>query len=212
MELMLVRHTEVGVPAGVVYGRTDVPLADTFADEFVNVHDRIRRFWPEGPTAIISSPATRTRMLTEHLIDATSFHKPAIFDERLLEIGFGAWEMSKWSELDRTAVDAWMADYVNVRPPAGELPAENLSDLAVRVGAAVDDAITLAADETSHSGTARVLVVCHGAVIRVALATLLHMPLSRSFSIEIDKGSVSRIGFRGTGSGRRPLILGVNYR
>ncbi len=211
MELMLVRHTEVGVAPGIVYGRTDVPLADTFATERVAVAERIARFWPDGPTSIIASPAIRARLLAEYIDDRTR-NAPADvqqrgdieFDERLLEIGFGAWEMQRWNDLDRADVDAWMADYVKVRPPHGDLPGENLNDLWARVGTALDDAIT--------AGSKRTLVVCHGAVIRVALASLLHMPLSKSFSLEIDKGSVSRIGFRGTGESRRPLILGVNYR
>lgn len=201
---MLVRHTEVGVDAGVVYGRTDVPLADTFETERVEVATRVARFWPDGPTSIVASPAIRARRLAEHLHATTGADQPFTFDDRLLEISFGAWEMQRWNDLDRSALDAWMADYVQIRPPHGDLPGENLTDLAGRVGGAIDDAIA--------AGSERTLVVCHGAVIRVALALLLHMPLSKSFSLEIDKGSVSRIGFRGSGEHRRPLILGVNYR
>jgi alpha-ribazole phosphatase len=200
MELMLVRHTEVGVDPGVVYGRTDVPLADTFDEEKVRVSDRVLRFWPDGPTAVVSSPATRARRLAEHLRHGLNIH----FDERLVEVGFGAWEMGRWNDLPREEVDAWMNDYVNVRPPQGEHPGESLTDLAERV----TDALYVAIE----TGSARTLIVCHGAVIRVALATLLGLPLKQSFSLEIDKGSISRVGFRGTGEHRRPLILGVNYR
>jgi alpha-ribazole phosphatase len=200
MELMLIRHTEVGVDSGVVYGRTDVPLADTFHEEKLLVADRVARFWPDGPTAVVSSPATRARQLAEHLHHGIDIR----FDERLLEVGFGAWEMSRWNDLDRADLEAWMGDYVNVRPPQGEVPGENLTDLAERVSAALHTAI--------EQGAERTMIVCHGAVIRVAIATLLGLPLNRCFSLEIDKGSVSRVGFRGTGEHRRPLILGVNYR
>lgn len=210
MELMLVRHTEVGVPPGVVYGRTDVPLAESFRAEFGEVAERVRHFWADGPTSIVSSPATRARLLAEHLHAEHLHAAPHVasnqlsFDERLLEIGFGSWEMQRWSDLDRAQVDAWMADYVQIRPPHGDLPGENLTDLAQRVCDAVDDAVA--------AGSERTLLVCHGAVIRVALSTFLHMPLSKSFSLEVDKGSVSRVGFRGTGDHRRPLVLCVNYR
>ncbi len=205
MELMLIRHTEVGVAPGIVYGRTDVPLADTFDAEKLLVAQRVARWWPEGPTAIVSSPATRARRLAEHLSGPfPNGVLPITFDDRLVEVGFGAWEMGRWNDLPRAELDAWMSDYVNVRPPAGELPGENLTDLAQRVSDALDTAI--------EAGSERTMIVCHGAVIRVALATLLGLPLKQSFSLEIDKGSISRVGFRGTGEHRRPLILGVNYQ
>jgi alpha-ribazole phosphatase len=198
VELMLVRHTEVGVDPGVVYGRSDVPLAATFDDEKLLVAHRVAQFWPDGPTAVVSSPATRARRLAEYVSPDVQY------DERLWEVGFGAWEMGRWNDLPRNEVDVWMSDYVNVRPPQGEHPGESLTDLADRVSQALDAAI--------ERGSARTLIVCHGAVIRVALATFLKLPLQHSFSLEIDKGSVSRVGFRGTGEHRRPLILGVNYR
>lgn len=33
MEIYLVRHTSVDVPAGYAYGQTDVPLRSSFEDE-----------------------------------------------------------------------------------------------------------------------------------------------------------------------------------
>ncbi len=206
MEIILLRHTQVSVPRSIIYGRTDVGLADTFESERAAVAERLKKFWPEGPTRIISSPATRCRQLGEFLGAVERF------DERLWEVGFGAWEMRGWGEVDRTALDAWMADFVNVRPPAGEppngLPGESLSDLATRVGAAMTAMIaSMATDD-------RMLVVAHGAVIRTALAILIDLPLNRCFDIEIDKGSLTRVGFRGAKgshpSKRRPHILGVN--
>lgn len=198
VELILLRHTQVDVPASVIYGRTDVGLAPTFDTERVAVAERLRKFWPEGPTSIISSPAIRCRRLAEHLgtIDK--------LDERLWEVGFGAWEMQGWADVDRVELDAWMADFVNVRPPAGELPAEHLGDLAHRVGAALHELI----DEMGSDD--RVLVVAHGAVIRTAIAVLIELPLRRCFDLEIDKGSITRVGFRGKTTNRRPHILGVN--
>ncbi len=198
MELMFVRHTEVGVPKGVIYGRTDVPLADSFDLDRESVRERIRRFWPEGHTHIVSSPATRCLQLSDFLGTVSRV------DDRLWEVGFGAWEMRKWNDVDRAELDAWMADFVTVRPPRGELPGEHLGDLAARVGAAVDEMIACMRSDD------RVLVVAHGAVIRAALAGLLDIPLRRCFDIEISKGSITRVGFRGRPPRHRPHILGVN--
>jgi alpha-ribazole phosphatase len=198
MEIMFVRHTEVGVQKGIIYGRTDVPLADSFALDRELVRERIQRFWPDGQTRIVSSPATRCRQLSDFLGPVERF------DDRLWEVGFGSWEMRQWNDVDRTQLDAWMADFVTVRPPSGALPGEHLGDLAARVGESVDEMIAgMQKDD-------RLLVVAHGAVIRAALAGLLDIPLHRCFDIEISKGSITRVGFRGRSPKHRPHILGVN--
>jgi alpha-ribazole phosphatase len=210
MEIMLVRHTEIGLEPGIVYGRTDVPLAATFDDEKLDVATRVAHFWPDGPTWVVSSPATRAKRLAEHLV--SSHENPLVsqlpirFDDRLLEVSFGAWEMRRWDEIDRVELDAWMSDFENVRPPSdpapGGLIGENVADVAHRAMQAFN--------ETIAKRSPRTLMVCHGALIRVVLASLLEMPLRNCFSIEIDKGSVSRVKFRG--DDKTPILLGVNYR
>jgi alpha-ribazole phosphatase len=197
MELMLVRHTEVGVEPGIIYGRTDVPLAATFEAERQDVARRVAHFWPAGPTAVVASPATRARLLAEHLA-SVHMDLEIEYDERLLEVNFGTWELERWDDVDRVELDRWMNDYVNVQPPGGE----SMQDVATRVMPAIHQVV--------DSGHARTMIVCHGAVIRAVLATLLHIPLRNSFSLEIDKGSVSRVKFRGPD--KTPIILGVNYR
>jgi alpha-ribazole phosphatase len=210
MEIMLVRHTEIGLEPGIVYGRTDVPLAATFDDEKLDVATRVAHFWPDGPTSVFASPATRAKRLAEHLV--SSHENPLVnelpirFDDRLLEVSFGAWEMRRWDEIDRVELDAWMSDFENVRPPSdptpGGLIGENVADVAARAMQAFNEVL---AEQSS-----RAMIVCHGALIRVVLASLLEMPLRNCFSIEIDKGSVSRIKFRG--DDKTPILLGVNYR
>ena len=44
MKLILVRHTSVAVEKGVCYGRTDVPLADSFPDEAREVKQRLSNY------------------------------------------------------------------------------------------------------------------------------------------------------------------------
>ncbi len=204
MEIMLVRHTEVGVDPGVIYGRTDVPLAATFEQERIDVAARVSHFWPDGPTSVVASPATRARLLAEHLVDPYA-HLEIRFDDRLLEVNFGHWELKRWDEIDRVELDRWMDDYVNVQPPGGE----SMADVAARVMPVIQQAVD-AGGQQRDDRDSRTMIVCHGAVIRAMLASLLKMPLRHSFSLEIDKGSVSRIKFRGPD--KTPIILGVNYR
>ena len=43
MEIYLIRHTSVDVPAGYAYGQTDVPLKPTFEEEVQ--HFLLWEFW-----------------------------------------------------------------------------------------------------------------------------------------------------------------------
>ena len=47
MNAVLVRHTRSVVPPGVCYGRTEVPLADTFPEEARAVRERLPWVPPE---------------------------------------------------------------------------------------------------------------------------------------------------------------------
>lgn len=43
MEIYLIRHTSVDVPAGYAYGQTDVPLRPTFEEEAQIVKEKIAK-------------------------------------------------------------------------------------------------------------------------------------------------------------------------
>ena len=63
MNTWLLRHTKVAVPAGLCYGRSDVPLAPTFDAEAALVSARM----PGGNPFIVSSPSIRCRELALRL-------------------------------------------------------------------------------------------------------------------------------------------------
>ena len=46
MEVILIRHTHVGVEKGTCYGWTDVPVADTFEEEAAVTKANLARFEP----------------------------------------------------------------------------------------------------------------------------------------------------------------------
>jgi len=181
MLIYLVRHTPVGVPAGLCYGRTDVPLADGWRSQ-------VAYAWAKIPAedaaraAVWSSPATRCRLLAE-----TGGAAPLI-DARLAEMNFGEWEGRLWEQLPAAELDAWQADLAGYEVPGGE----SLQQVSVRVGSVFEDAREVVDDD--------VLVwVSHGGTIRALLTRVLDIPLHLIFRLQVDHGNVSclEIGPRG---------------
>jgi len=106
--LHLIRHPPPKVAEGVCYGATDVPAEapEPFAA-------RLRAELPPG-LPLWSSPLQRCREL------ATALHPRPVFDERLREMHFGAWEGRAWADIPRDELDAWAADVDGYIPPGGE--------------------------------------------------------------------------------------------
>lgn len=148
MELYLVRHTSVKVPADCFYGRTDVEVADTFAAEAADVRKRL-----EGVSfdRVFTSPLSRAVKL------ATFCGYPeAVRDDRLLETNYGEWELKPFSNEDNPLLQEWYKDWVNVRPPGGE----SYMDQYYRVAGFLD--------EIKHSGLKTVAAFSHGGVLMCA--------------------------------------------
>jgi len=145
VKTVLIRHTRVAVPPGVCYGRTDVPLAETFAEEARSVRERL----PWEPAEVWTSPALRCRALAERLGAA-----PVRIEPRLRELDFGAWEGRRWEDFRGPESEAWALDPWGRRPPGGETAEE----LWKRVGELRSELIAAKAD--------RIALVTHAGVIR----------------------------------------------
>lgn len=176
MDVYLIRHTTPDVGPGVCYGRTDLKLVDSFADEARAVQNKLLAMLASQPFPVYCSPLQRCRRLA----DVLCMTRP-IEDERLVEIDFGAWEMRRWADVDSPMFRRFRANYVHERPPGGESllmvhqrAHEFLSDLCARPVPAV-------------------LVVSHSGVIRSLLAEPMGVPLEQAFDILLDYGSVSKL-------------------
>ncbi len=186
--LDLLRH---GEPVGGrrYRGQIDDPLSDKgWAQLHAAVGDRPP--W----TRVVSSPLVRCRAFAETL--AASHQLPLAVDERLREVGFGAWEGKSAAEIEADSPGAlarFKADPVNARP-AG---AEALADFHARVAAALDDALR------EHGGE-HLLVVGHAGVMRMALAWALQIPLEHAYRIEVATATFTRLRFE---HGRASLIF-----
>ena len=117
MEITLIRHTSVDVPAGVCYGQTDVPLKETFAQEAALTAARLQeQISAEGAfDRVYTSPLSRC----VRLADACGYTN-ATRDDRLKELNFGAWEMQRFDAIRDPRLQEWYADYLHVAATEGE--------------------------------------------------------------------------------------------
>ena len=147
--LWLARHAVVTQGAGRCYGRLDWP-ADEAATQAA-AQALARRLPPHVCVAQVS-PRRRCVQLAEKLAAL----RPGLrwrVDERLAEMDFGAWEGQAWEEIGRTAMDAWLADFVDARPGGGE----SVRAFMARVGAAWDEWQATGGDALwlTHAGVMR---------------------------------------------------------
>jgi len=172
MDLYLIRHTRPQVEPGLCYGQLDVPLAAGGAAECSVLAARI----PEVDE-VWTSPLARCSMLA----DAIGAHAGVTprEDERLRELGFGAWEGRRWDSLDRTETDRWAADYWNLASPAGE----SYRELHERVVTALTDIMSCSAQ--------RIAIVTHAGPIRALLAHCLGLEPPHYPEIALDYGGIS---------------------
>lgn len=171
-KIYLIRHTKVDVPPKHFYGRTDVPLADSFLQEA----GRIRSLLPsELEIPVWSSPLSRCRRLAEELFPKFEM------DERLLELDFGDWEMKSWEEVPAAERDHYLANFDTLRPPNGE----GFGDLQARSVSLFEEILDLEAPASA--------IVAHSGVIRALLCHVMQMPLSHLYRFDLSYGSVSSL-------------------
>jgi alpha-ribazole phosphatase len=171
MDVYLIRHSRLNIETGICYGQSEIELAPGFDTEI----DQLQALLPQDFDQTYTSPSQRCTRLAERF--DTSVHT----DSRLLEYNFGDWELQSWDEIDAVALDTWMQDFVQQRPPRGE----TLLEMSHRVGEFIEDL-----REQSHE---RVLVVTHAGVIRCVWATLLQIPLRQIFKLNVGYGVPLRV-------------------
>jgi len=168
MEIYLIRHTTPSLSPGLIYGWLDVPLTDTFLEEFEIIKTKL----PAIPDVIFSSPSTRCTVLAQKINPVFTT------DSRLMELHFGDWEGETWDTVNESDLQIWMDDFVNAIVPGGE----SMLQMSVRVLSFWSELIQL-----NHQ---KVAVVTHGGVIRLILAQLRHIELTKAFEIKVAYGEV----------------------
>lgn len=148
MKVKFIRHTSVGVPKGVCYGQTDVPLSETFPEEAAVVHQRIQA---ERFDRVFTSPLSRCTRLADFC-----GYPEAVRDDRLKEFDFGEWEMQRFDEIVDPRMQDWFEDYLNVPATGGEsfmMQCQRLSSFL---------------DEKKQQGYEHIAVFTHGGILLCA--------------------------------------------
>jgi alpha-ribazole phosphatase len=178
IQLTLLRHTTTACEPGCCYGGgSELALAESFEAEA----QFISRHLSHEFTHYHSSPLQRCQRLARHLFPHVAWK----LDEHLAEIHFGEWEGQRWEALAGPILDAWMQDFIHVRPPGGE----STLDLVERVQSFLVD-LTAQGQEGTH------LAITHGGFIRTLLATVLGLPLENMFQLEVPCASIVQLSYR----------------
>lgn len=174
--ITFIRHTSVDVPRGVCYGRTDVPLASSFAEEAEAVRQRLQ---PTQFDSVFTSPLSRAVRLA-----AYCGYPHATKEARLLELDFGEWEMRDYDTLYHSdhRFAYWCEHYCNTATPHGE----SVEDQARRLAEFLSDLQARSTDNVDRHYAA----FCHGGILAIALANSQCKPLHQAFENVPPYGSV----------------------
>ncbi|MCW6510123.1 histidine phosphatase family protein [Lichenifustis flavocetrariae] len=186
VDFFLIRHGETDWNRqGRLQGQRDVPLNPIGLEQASAAGRKLKKLLhKEGidPAGLrfVASPLRRTCDTMERLRSALGL-PPAAYetDDRLKEIGFGAWEGLTWSEAKAVAPalvkERKRAKWIFV-PPGGE----SYADLADRLMPWLGE---------RRPGD---VVVAHGGVARALMHILAGVPITEAPDIEIFQGRVLR--------------------
>ena len=178
MDVVLIRHPAVDVPAGICYGRSDVPLAGDPNAAAAGIAARLAALCAPPPRRVVTSPLGRCARVATVLAGLHGLD--AQHDARLAEMDFGAWERCAWDAIARDQVDAWTADFLHAREHGGE----SVAQFDARVQAGFD---ALTGDPASAPAT---WVVTHSGVIRAVAARALGVPLERCLRWPLEMAAI----------------------
>lgn len=182
MYWVFIRHGESEYSReGRYTGTTDIALTAEGHRQAAAVGVWLARYW--FPTRILCSPKLRTRQTLEGLRDGGKLHAmPALYDERLREIYYGAWESMTREEILASDPDTyvqWEARPTHLR--AG-ITGETATDVRTRVRALLES--------EPYDPRGITWFVTHRTVMRILMADLLEMPLDQ-YRSHFEQGHAS---------------------
>ena len=174
VQLDLLRHGETELGGGL-RGSLDDALTTL---GWTQMRDAVTG---QGPwDRIVSSPLQRCALFARELSERLDL--PVSFDKDLQELHFGAWEgqsAAALMEADEQALGLFWADPYAFTPP----DAEPVLEFSARVLSAVSRL------QRDFAGQ-RVLVVCHGGVMKLLLAQARGMPREQLLQVPVIHGAL----------------------
>ena len=162
--VFLLRHGETDWNAtGRLQGSTDVPMSARGIEQVGGAARALGALLPKG-TIIVSSPLVRARATAEALAAVTG--GPIVFDDRLKERAYGAWEGMTAAEREEhspTEVARW---HLGLEPRI-----EGYEDHV-----SVTSRVVACIDQHADDG-ATVVFVGHGSTARLAVRVMMRLPL-----------------------------------
>lgn len=148
---------------GVFQGQADPPLDAVGHAQALSAAAALAAM---RPAAVVSSDLARARDTAAYL--AASAGVPVTLDERLREMDVGEWSGLTREEISRRFPETYAAwlNGEDVRREGGE----NMAELQVRVAASLGEHL-------ADPDRGRVVVVTHGGTARVAVLSLLGLPV-----------------------------------
>lgn len=184
LELVLVRHGQTQWNVEHRYlGYSEIPLLPEAVEQLSQLKQQLGRLTEkraevsDGFWRVYCSDLLRCRETLAYI--APSLEKVTIYDQRLREMNFGAWEGCTYEQLmDNSLYRRWIDDPSKVTPPEGESWTqfdERLRSFLLDLGQAAENAFVHAASRENKGEviTNRILVVTHGGVIRNFLAQVV---------------------------------------
>jgi len=179
--LHLLRHAEVAVPYHRVFaGRLDIPLSEEGHRQAAALAPWLTRL---APDAVYASPMLRVRQTLEPWLRQGA--PEPVFCEELREVDFGDWTGVAWDDIQpRFGQSPW--DWLRLLEQNAIRNAEPFEAFRGRVRSCLQRIAS------EHPGR-NVAVVCHGGVIRMALAALCAWPLAATAALAVDYASITRV-------------------
>lgn len=197
--LYLVRHGETEWNKSLRYqGHQDIPLSE---EGRVQAGKIARRLAGEKIDAAYASDLSRALETAKAI---TAYHSlEVVIMPELRETNFGQWEGLTYGEIDRQfheIMSGWRSNPRDTKIPGGE----SLGEVADRCWKGISRIV-------DGNPNRNVLVVAHGGIIRIAVATVLGMNLNDYWKIRQDNVSLNIIDFFEGGRAILGLLNDTNH-